>query len=471
MAHDLVIRNGRLVTSAGVLSADLAIRDGRIETVGEDLHAVQEIDASGLLVLPGGVDPHVHLQMPAGETVTSEDWASGTSAAVCGGTTTVIDFVEPLDGQRLIEALLQRQEQAAGQAVTDYGLHMTLTSADDTVLSQIEALVESGLPSFKLYTTYEGFALSDEQMLRALTVIGQAGGMALVHAEKNAIIENSQVSLVQTGQLSPADYPRSRPATAEIEAIERVIELAQIAGTPVYFVHVTTAEGVAAISHARQKGLLVYGETCPQYLLLDETCYAASDRLEAAGFVCAPPLRTLADQAALWQALADGYLQAVGTDHCAFNKLGQKDLGLTDFRRIPGGLPGVETRLALLYHFGVMAGRISLERWVEVCCEAPARIFGLYPRKGCLLPGADADLVLFDPQKRITISAALLHEQVDYSPYEGFEVQGWPVKVLLRGEILVNDSQLVNRGAGGCFQIRDICLDQFAVTNPVWESK
>jgi dihydropyrimidinase len=471
MAHDLVIRNGRLVTSAGVLSADLAIRDGRIETVGEDLHAVQEIDASGLLVLPGGVDPHVHLQMPAGETVTSEDWASGTWAAACGGTTTVIDFVEPLAGQSLIEALRLRQEQAAGQAVVDYGLHMTLTSAEDATLAQIGELVKSGVPSFKLYTTYEGFALNDDQLLRALMAIGQAGGMALVHAEKDAIVEKSQAALVQAGQLSPTDYPRSRPPAAEREAIERVIELAQLAATPVYFVHVTTAGGAAAIAHARQQGQVVYGETCPQYLLLDETRYTAADSLEAAGFVCAPPLRTLADQAALWQALADGYLQTLGTDHCAFNKRGQKDFGLKDFRRIPGGLPGVEARLALMYSFGVRFGRISLERWVEVCCEAPARIFGLYPHKGCLLPGADADLVLFDPQKRVIISIALLHEQVDYTPYEGFEVQGWPVKVLLCGKELMNDSQLVNRGAGGCFQIRDTVPDQIPVTNPVWEPR
>ena len=465
MEIDLVIRNGKLVTPQGVFDADVAVCGGKIAMLGENLKGKQEVDASGMLVLPGGVDPHVHLEMPAGDIRTSEDWASGTLAAACGGTTTVIDFVEPENGQSLSDAFASRCNQAEGNAAVDFGLHMTLTEMDAGNIDEIKKMVASGVPSFKLYTTYEGFAFDDAGLLRALDAIRQADGMALVHAENDAMLSWSLVGLVENGQLGIEKYAQSRPADAEAEAIQRVIRLTSILGTPVYFVHVSTAEGAAAISRAQYSGQAVYGETCPQYLVLDDSRYAVKDAVTAAGYVCAPPLRSITDQSGLWEFVANGTLQSIGTDHCAFNLNGQKDRGLGDFRCIPGGLPGIESRIPLMYSFGVMTGRITLQHWVSLCCEMPARIFGLFPRKGCLMPGADADIVLFDPRKTVEISNELLHEQVDYSPYAGFMVQGWPEKVFLRGELIVNNSHPVDRDADGCFQIRELHLDQIVSQN------
>jgi len=454
MEIDLVIRNGRLVTPQGVFNADVAVCGDKIAMLGENLSGKQEVDASGLLVLPGGVDPHVHLEMPAGDIRTSEDWASGTLAAACGGTTTVIDFVEPEEGQSLLDALEARRHEAEGNAAVDFGLHMTLTNVQENTLRAVKDVIQCGVPSFKLYTTYEGFALDDADLLQALDGIQQAGGMALVHSENDGMVRWSLDKLAQEGQLGIADYPYSRPALAEVEAVQRMIELARLTETPLYIVHVSTAGGAAAIARARNRGQRVYGETCPQYLMLDASRYNAEDALEAAGYVCAPPLRTTSDQDALWHALGAETLDTVGTDHCAFTLKGQKDRGLTDFRLVPGGLPGIESRMALLYAFGVKTGKISLAQWVSLCCENPARIYGMFPRKGCLMPGADADIVLFDPNRKVELSSEFLHEQVDYSPYSGLQIQGWPVSVFLRGKRIVDNSEPEGCSPGGCFMVR-----------------
>lgn len=449
MVFDLVIRGGTLVTACETVHADVGVRDGTIAAIGERLQGREMVDADGLWVLPGAVDPHVHLQMPAGATMSSDDWRTGTIAAACGGTTTVIDFVEPEGDETLMDAFEKRQAEAEGQAVIDYSLHMTLTDADDATLAEIPAVVAAGMPSFKTYTTYEGFKLSDREFLRVMDAVREAGGLVMVHAENDAVVSEATAALLNAGEIGPGAHPKSRPATAEAEAIHRMLTLAEVTGVQLYIVHVSTARGAQLLAEARGCGARhVDGETCPQYLLLTEEAYD-QPCFEGAKYVCAPPLRTAADNAALWDALYTGALQTVGTDHCPFFYESQKTLGHGDFTQIPGGLPGIEARLALLHTFGVRTDRISANRWIELCCTAPAQLFGLAPRKGTLAPGADADLVLFDPTKRVTLSAASLHEHVDYTPYAGFELTGYPVATFVHGKQVMRDGEWLNQNPTG----------------------
>ncbi len=447
---DLVIEGGNLVTAGDTFRADLGILGQKIAAIGFGLHGRKVIKADGSLVLPGAVDPHVHLNMPAGETRSSDDWRTGTQAACCGGTTTILDFVEPQEGESLMAALESRLAEARGQAVIDFGLHMTLSRADVSSLAQVAALVEAGVTSFKVYTTYDGLRLDDAGLLAALAAVGRVGGLTMAHCENDALLNARRQSLWVEGQLGPSQHPRSRPAEAEGEAVQRVLALAESTHARVYIVHVSTCVGAQAIARSRRRGQEAFGETCPQYLLLTDTEYERPG-FEGAKYVCSPPLRTAADQSALWQALTEGTLQTVATDHCPFNFVGQKDLGLDDFTLIPSGLPGIEARLGLMYNFGVREGRFGLERWVELCSTAPARLFGLYPRKGSLMPGADADLVVFDPDRTVTLSPASLHENVDYTPYQGLRLQGYPVLTLSRGTIVMRDGEFVGPDGWGEF--------------------
>jgi dihydropyrimidinase len=396
-----------------------------------------------MLVIPGGVDPHVHLEMPVAVTATSDNWESGSRAAAFGGTTTVVDFVEPsYPRQPLLEAFQARLSQARGNSSIDFGFHMTLCAADEATLLQIPGVIKAGMPSFKIYTTYTGFRLVDDELLAAFQAIRQAGGMALVHSESDAIIQAATRRLQMKGSLAVKYFPDSRPAIAEAEAVERVLSLAAFTEVPVYIVHVSTRQGATAIARARLAGQPAWGETCPQYLLLNDSQIKTED-FDGAKFVCCPPLRSPGDNQALWSALLDGSLQTVGTDHCSFNFHGQKEIGRNSFLEIPPGLPGIELRLALMYTYGVKTGRITMPQWVELCCTAPARIFGLYPRKGDLAPGADADIVIFDPQYPTPITRSLLHEAVDYTPYEGMELAGQVRTTILRGQVLVRDGRWV----------------------------
>ncbi|MGC9356266.1 MAG: dihydropyrimidinase [Anaerolineae bacterium] len=447
---DLVIRSGTLVISGEVVRADIGVRGHTIAALGSELQGHRYLDADGLLVLPGAVDPHVHLQMPAGATTSSDDWETGTIAALCGGTTTLVDFVEPESDQPLREALAERRAEAENRAAADYALHMTLPRADAETLAEIPAVVAAGIPTFKAYTTYEGFGLTDDEILAVMEAVRAAGGMLLVHAENDAIARHETNRLLHEGKTAPRYHPCSRPPAAEGEAISRVLALAEITRVPLYLVHISTERGVAAATAARARGQEVYGETCPQYLLLTEDEYERPG-FEGAKFVCAPPLRSATDNEALWKALGRGDLRTVGTDHCPFRYQDQKTLGRDSFDQIPGGLPGVEARLALLYTFGVTTGRLSLPQWVDLCCTAPARVMGLHPQKGTLAPGADADIVLFDPEKRVTLSQKILHEQVDYTPYEGLEIQGYPVTTLLRGRVVMREGQFVGTPGEGRF--------------------
>ncbi|MFP4394171.1 MAG: dihydropyrimidinase [Anaerolineales bacterium] len=446
---DLAIRGGTLVTASEILPADAGVQEGRIACIGQDVRGREEIDATGLLVLPGAIDPHVHLAMPTGVTRSADDWRSGTIAAACGGTTTVIDFVEPEPGERLASALAKRRAEAA-DAVIDYGLHMTITDAREETLAQIPDIVAAGAPTFKTYTVYEGFRLDDGQLLAVMAAVRDANGMVLTHCENDAIVRRCTEALLAAGESGPGAYPRSRPIPAEGEAITRVLALAEVAQAPLYVVHISTARGAAALREARARGQRAYGETCPQYLLLTEVAYGRPG-LEAAKFVCAPPLRAVMDNVALWKALARDEVQVVATDHCPFNVVGQKELGRDDFTQIPGGLPSIELRLSLVYGFGVVAKRLSLQRWVEVCSTAPARLFGLYPQKGTLFPGADADIVLFDPEQRARVTQERLHEQVDYTPYEGLHLHGAPVMTLARGRVIAREGEFVGQIGTGRF--------------------
>lgn len=445
---DLVIGGGTLVTAAEMARGDLGINGDQIAAIGLGLRGARTIDATGMLVLPGAVDPHVHLGINAGGTRSSDDFETGTIAAACGGTTTIIDFVEPELGGSLVAGLQTRLGEAQGKAVIDYALHMTLRRGDAQTLEQVPQALRAGCTSFKTYTTYDGFRLSDPELLAALDAVQAAGGLVLVHAENDAVITQRRRAYIAAGQTAPRFHPRSRPAPVEAEAVERALALAEVAGCPLYIVHTSTGRGADAIARARARGQRAYGETCPQYLLLTDAEYERPG-FEGAKFVCSPPLRPADNPPALWRHLAQGGLQTIGTDHCPFFYSGQKDLGRDDFTRIPNGLPGIEARLALIYSCGVGQGRLSATRWVELCCTAPAQIFGLYPRKGTLMPGADADVVIFDPHKPVTLSRQVLHERVDYTPYEGIVLEGYPVLTLARGEVIVADGAYVgNRGRG-----------------------
>ena len=445
---DTVIANGTLITAEAALRADLGILDGRIAAAGADLAGRERIDAAGMLVLPGAVDEHVHLQMPAGEFASSDDFYTGTVAAACGGTTTVIDFVEARPGQPLVEALAARRAEAGGKVAVDYGLHMTLSRADDATLAQIPASIAAGAASFKLYMAYQGLRLDDGELLRALGALGQAGGRVLVHAENHYAIAYLTAQALGEGRTGPENHPHTRPDFMEAEAVNRLLALARITGTPLTVAHLSCAAGLEVVHAARLRDQVVWVETCPQYLLLDEAEYRRPG-FEGARFVMSPPLRTERDRAALWVGLAAGEVDTVATDHCPFFFATQKTRGLHDFTRIPGGAPGIETRLALLYTHGVQAGRLTPQQWVAACCTEPARRLGLAPRKGTLEVGADADVVIFDPERQITLVAESLHQNVDYTPYEGWVVTGYPVTVLSRGKTVVRDGRFVGRPGRG----------------------
>lgn len=448
MNLDLVIRNGRLITPGGVYPADVGIVGERIAALGQSLRGETEIDAAGCYVLPGAVDPHVHLQMPSGDYVSADDFASGTVAAACGGTTTVIDFAEPAEGETFVSSLAARRAEADGRAVVDYSLHMTIPTwhaAHPESLDELPDVVAAGVSSFKLYTAYEGFYLDDVQLYTALKAVASVDGLPIVHSENGPLCEHLRAQAVAAGRTAPRYHALTRPPRQEAEAVSRVIDLAALAESRVYIVHVSCAEAAARLATARMQGAPVFGETCPQYLVL------TADALDGPGgerFICAPPLRRHADQAALWAALSGGVLDTLATDHCPFTAT--EKAGHASFTTIPGGLPSIEARLSLAYTRGVRAGHLTPERWVEVCCTAPARLFGL-PRKGRLAPGCDADLVVFDPQAEVTLSPDALHEDVSWTPYDGIKLWGWPRHVLSRGKVVARDGAFVGQPGWGRF--------------------
>ncbi len=446
-----IIRNAAIVTSAGASPGDVLIEGEQIVATGvlpPDLAADTTINATGKYLLPGGVDVHTHLDSPSGPTTTSDDFQSGTIAAAHGGTTTIIDFAAQSKGQALHDAWATWARKAEGKAAIDYGFHMTVTDLNDQVEREMDDLVREGITSFKVFMAYKGrLMLDDGAIFRMLLRSRENGALVVVHAENGDLIDVLVRRALAAGQTAPKFHALTRPAAAETEATGRAIALAEVAGARIYIVHLSAAGALDAVSRARQRGLDVMAETCPQYLFL------SSERYDERGFggakyVMSPPLRPKQMLDHLWRGLADGDLQVVATDHCPFRMRDQKALGKDDFSKIPNGAPGIETRLSLMFDGGVRPGRISLDRFVDVTSTSPAKIFGLYPRKGVIAPGSDADLVVFDPQKRAVISATTHHMNVDYSLYEGREVTGIPDMVLLRGRTIVDSGRFV--GGPGC---------------------
>jgi dihydropyrimidinase len=422
------------------------------------------IDASGKLVIPGAIDPHVHMELPVGDVVSKDTFETGTRAAAFGSTTTIIDFATQSRGRSLREGLDAWHAKADGRCCVDYAFHMAVCDVNDSTLAEMDTLVDEGVSSFKLFTAYPGRMYSDDgAILRAMFRAAGNGAIILMHAENGLAVDVLAERLVAAGRTAPRYHAEAHLPALEGEATHRVIELAAIAGTPMYVVHVSSAEAVEEIAVARARGAAVFGETCPQYLFLSVAALggddgndddSSRDPFEGAKFVCSPPLREPGHAQALWKALEVGDLQAVGTDHCPFDYRGQKELGRGDFRRIPNGLPGVEERVDLLHDGGVVTGRISRERWVDLISAGPARQFGLWGRKGAVAPGFDADLVVYDPAMRHTLSAATHHMNVDYSCYEGREVRGGCRMVMSRGEVVVENGEWKGRPGRGRFLAR-----------------
>ncbi len=453
---DLVIRNGTVITAVDEFVADIGIADGKIAALGSNLDASHSLDAQGMYVLPGLIDAHVHMQLPVNGMVSADDFFSGTVAAACGGVTTIIDFVTPQRGQPLEQAVLARRAEADGRAVVDYGLHLTAIDASRQTLDALPDLLAQGYSTLKMYTTYEAVRVDDGEMLSLMQACRTHGLLPLVHAENHHAIAHLSERLIAQGQTGPQHHPHSRPPLVEAEAVYRVLTLAGLVDVPVYLVHLSCAESLAHVQAARQRGQRVYAEVCAPHLLLDEAAYLRPG-FSAADWVLSPPLRPAADQAALWQALAQGVLDVVSTDHCPWTAE-QRQRGRDCFTQIPNGLAGVETRLPLMFDRGVSPGRISLTRLVETCAAAPARLMGLYPRKGTIAIGSDADLVLFDPTQAWTLDAARLHQRTDRCPYQGWQGQGWAHTVLLRGQVIVSHGHWLGQAGQGLF------LDRHSVT-------
>jgi dihydropyrimidinase len=445
---DLIIKGGTLVTPSGSLRADVGIAEGKIAALAMDLKpdGTQALDATGRWIFPGGVDVHCHLPWPSKQVVSGDDVHSGTLAAICGGVTTVLDFVIPELGEGLIEALERKLEETRPGLYADYSAHLCMREATPANLAQIPQLVERGFPSFKIFMAYEGFRLEDAEILEVMEAVEAAGGIVSVHAENGLLADRATRQLVSRGQVAPDRYPDSRPAYCEHEAIQRILHYADAAGVTLHIHHVSTGEGAALVGRARRRGLDVSGETCPHYLLFTDEVYRA-EGVAATYLVIAPPLRQAGDRTALWEALASDALSLVATDHCPYSRA-QKAAGAGDFTRVPGGTAGVETRWPLLFSEGVLARRLTPERLAAVWALNPARRFGLYPRKGSLAVRADADLVIVDPERESTLSAAGLHMNTDYSVYEGKKVKGFPVTTVLRGKVVVRDGQPVGESHG-----------------------
>jgi dihydropyrimidinase len=450
-----LINNGTIVTAEGSQAADVLIDGETIVAIGAGLAgagmtADETIDASGKYVIPGAIDVHTHMELPFGGTFAKDTFETGTRAAAFGGTTTVVDFAVQSRGASLREGLDAWHAKAEGNAVADYGFHMIMSDVNDGTLAEMDQLVAEGVPDFKLFTAYPGVFYSDDgAIFRAMQQTAKNGGLIMMHAENGMAIDVVAEQTVAAGTTDPIGHGLARKAVFEGEATNRVIRLAEAAEVPVYIVHLSAREALEAVRDARDRGTAAFAETCPQYIFLslDDLGHG----FEGAKYVCSPPLRTKDHWDDLWKGLVKDDLQVVSTDHCPFDFEGQKELGRGDFRKIPNGLPGVEDRVDLLHDGGVVAGRISLERWVEVISTAPAKLFGMYPQKGSVSVGADADLVVYDPEHKRTISAKTHHMDVDYSCYEGRTVQGSSAVVLSRGSVIVRDGQFTGRKGNGRF--------------------
>ena len=458
----ILITGGTVVTAEGTLDADVLIEGEKIAAVlarpaadGLQANADEVVDAAGKYVIPGGIDGHTHMEMPFGGTFSVDTFATGTTAAAWGGTTTIIDFAVQAKGTSLLATLDKWHEKADGNCAIDYGFHMIVSDVNDATLKEMESCMGSGVTSFKMFMAYPGvFYATDGQILLAMQQASKIGATIMMHAENGIAIDQLVLQALEAGRTDPVYHGLTRPPELEGEATSRAITLAKVADCPLYIVHLSAAHALRAVAEARDAGQNVFAETCPQYLYLTLDDLARPD-FEGAKFVCSPPLRTPDHGAALWRGLRTNDLSIVSTDHCPFCFKEQKELGRGDFAKIPNGIPGVEHRMDLL-HQGVVAGEITLPRWVETCSTTPARMFGLYPRKGTIAVGSDADIVVYDPAARQTLSAGTHHMNVDYSAYEGMEITGKVAVAISRGRVVVADGEFRGSAGHGGFLPRDL---------------
>lgn len=464
-SYDLAIRGGTIVTAADRFKADIAIRDGKIVQIADSVEqADREIDASGLLVMPGGVDAHVHMAQPTSDgTVMADGFESGTRAAAAGGNTTVLPFALQIKGRSLRECVKEYHREAEGNCHIDVAFHLIVSDPTPQVLGQeLPALVKDGYTSFKVFMTYDDLVLSDKELLDVFDVARRERALVMVHAEGHDAIAYMTRKLEGAGKNAPYYHAESHSEVAEREATHRAISHAQLTDVPIVIVHVSGREAMEQIQWARRRGLKVFAETCPQYIVLTKDDLKGLNMdFEGAKYVCSPPPRERESNAAIWEGICDGTFDIFSSDHCPFRYNGPAGTGKdnpkarTSFKWVPNGIPGVETRLPILFSEGVSKGRISAEKFVALTATNPAKLYGLYPKKGSILIGGDADLALWDPDKTVTITQDILHHGSDYTPYEGFEVTGWPVETILRGKTVMKDGQVIGSKEYGMHHARD----------------
>jgi len=450
----LLFTGGTVITAEGSYQADVLVEDEKIIAVGAALSSdgAETVDASAKLVMPGFIDAHTHMDMPFGGTVTADDWATGTAAAAAGGTTTIIDFALQEEGGTLAGAVETWTEKARDKALIDYGFHVAITDLRDDVKTELPSLAAKGIASVKIFMAYKGTPLysEDDDLFEVLQLSKDAGVLVLVHAENGDVIAKLQEQALARGEVAPRFHALTRPPQVEAEATGRAIRLAEVAGAPILIVHVSCAPALEEIHRAHQRGQTVYAETCPQYFAFSYSDLAR-EGFEGAKYVCSPPLRDESNRPALWNGLKVGDLQIFGSDHCSFNYEGQKEMGRDDFTLIPNGLPGAEERAMALWTLGVVEGRLSENQFIAALSTNQARIYGMYPKKGALVPGADADIVLWDPKFSVTATAENRHGNVDYTPYEGMAFDGGPASVYVRGRLVYRDGEIIGEHGSGRF--------------------
>jgi dihydropyrimidinase len=452
----LLIKNGRIITAVDDYHADIFIENDTISVIGKDLAmpADRVIDAAGKYVFPGGVDPHTHMDMPFGGTTSADDFETGTRAAAHGGTTTLVDFAIQTKGESTLAALETWHKKAEGKTAIDYGFHMIVTDMEDDRLWELKHLADEGVTSYKMFMAYPGVLYVDDgTIFRAMRKAGEDGTVVCMHAENGIVIDEIVKRALSEGKTAPKYHAKTRPTRMEAEGVHRAVSIAEVADVPVYIVHLSSSDALEQVTLARNRGIHVFAETCPQYLFLDDSYYE-QEGFEGAKYVMTPALRDVSNQAELWRGLQFGDLQSIATDHCPFCFKDQKALGIDDFSKIPNGAPGVENRMALVYNGGVNSGLISLNKFVELTSTSAAKTFGLFPKKGTIAVDSDADIVIFDPGREETISInnpCTHHMRVDYNTYEGFEVTGFPETVISKGKVIIDHCDYVGKKGDGQF--------------------
>ena len=449
---ELLLKNANIVTDKENYISDIYIADGIIKKIEKNIEIpdIKNIDIEGKYLIPGGIDVHTHFNIDVGIAKSVDDFYTGTVAAACGGTTTIIDHMGfGPKGCSLHHQLEKYHEFAEKNAVIDYSFHGVIQHIDNEILNEIDSMISDGIPSFKGYMTYD-YKLSDKDMLKLSYKLSSSGGLLTVHPENNDIIDYLKNKFAAEGKLSPKYHGESRPSRCEGEAVNRMADITSVTDCPLYIVHLSCEEGLNHIKEAKDKGQKIFAETCPQYLVLDESCYSLPEN-EGLKYICSPPIREKHHQEKLWEGIRKGYIQTVATDHCSFSFSEQKLMGKDDFRKCPNGLPGVETRVVLMFSEGVSKGRIDINKFVEVVSTNPAKLFGIYPQKGCIAAGSDADLVVIDPKIRKKITKGELHENTDYTPFEKIEIIGCPVMTISKGEIIVKDNKFIGQKGRGKF--------------------